>query len=296
MALKGMNILLSVITATKNAITNGRGEMLVRCIESVSRLSVSHEHIICDGASNDGTLDLIHRSANNASLRVFSEPDSGIYQAFNKGIRRALGEWVYFLGSDDWIFSPEDLENTIEEARSASVEMVVSPVRHSTGSENFKGKGDCGNILIIKPYCHQGVLMTRGLVERLGFFNEEYGIASDFEMCLKAHLMNVQCLFLKKAYTCFCVEGGASANSDERHERLEISAKLLNVPESYHGCLYARQLLPFEIIFRLLVHKNEIIRQGARYAFARRVASILGMLDNTGGPKPLFVQINKKCH
>ena len=291
-----MNIVLSVITATKNVIANGRDKMLVRCIESVSKLPVLHEHIICDGASNDGTLDLIHRCANKSSVRVFSEPDRGIYEAFNKGIKRAYGEWVYFLGSDDWIFAPDDLVQTLEEARRASVEMIVSPVRHSDGSRSFNGESDCGNILIIKPYCHQGVLMTKALVERLGYFNEVYRIASDFELCLKAHLANVQCLFLKKSYACFCVEGGASTESKERFERLEISARLLDVSECKRSCLYAKQLLPFATIFRLFMHQNAIIRQGAKYAFLRRVASMLGMLDKTGGPKPLLARINQKCH
>ena len=288
-------VMLSVITATKDIIVGDRADQLIRCVESVSKVSIPHEHIICDGASLDGTLDLLNLlSERNNGLVIDSRPDSGIYSAFNRGIYKASGKWLYFLGSDDYLTSPEILSEVIEEANSASTEMVISPVSYSNGSYGFKNMDDCRNILIIKPYCHQGVLMTKTAIERSGLFNESYRIASDFELCLQAHLSNIPSVFIKRCYACFSTERGVSSiDKRERQERLDISRRLLNVPYSGEKLLFSKQLLPYRVIFRLLKHDNPIIRKGARYAMVRRIANILGMLDDMGGPRNAFQKLGR---
>lgn len=280
--------MISIITATKNIIADGRKEMLRRCIASVSSLDC--EHIICDGGSSDGTVDFVKSLAFNfPKLRLDSKLDSGVYSAFNRGVSLANGKWVYFLGSDDYLIDFQKLIETVKEAESKSVEMIVSPVLNSDGSNSFKSRKDCGNILIIKPYCHQGVVMTKSLILRLGGFNEAYRIASDFELCLKAHLENIPCHFNSKQYACFSVGNGLSmAGGGERRERLEIAQKNLRIPRTATKLLFQKQLLPYKIIFSLMCHKNSIIRQGARYALARRIANVIGLLNNEGGPKSWF--------
>lgn len=83
--------MISVITPTLNAAAT-----LDRCIESVSGQRVQTEHLFIDGGSTDGT---------KAMLPEFIDaPGSGIYEAQNIGIRAASGDWVYFLGADDYVF------------------------------------------------------------------------------------------------------------------------------------------------------------------------------------------------
>jgi len=280
--------MISIITATKNIIAGGRKDSLRRCIESVSHLEC--EHIICDGGSPDGTVDFV-KSLLPAfpNLRLDSKMDTGVYAAFNRGVSLAGGKWVYFLGSDDYLTDPETLIEAAREAESKKAEMIVSPVVNSDGAAGFKSRRDCGNILIIKPYCHQGVLMTKSLILRLGGFNESYRIASDFELCLKAHLENMSCVFSDKCYASFSAGNGLSmSGGGERNERLDISQRLLGIPMSAQNLFFKKQLLPYKIIFALMCHKNSVIRQGARYAFARRAANIIGLLNDEGGPKSWF--------
>ena len=95
---------LTCVTATFNCIKAGNRERLIRCIESVAKLKTEHEHLIYDGASADGTAELLHElEVKTLGLKVISEPDTGIYNAINKGVRDAKGEWFYVLGADDYV-------------------------------------------------------------------------------------------------------------------------------------------------------------------------------------------------
>jgi glycosyltransferase involved in cell wall biosynthesis len=88
--------LISIIIATYNA-----GKNLEACLNSIAEQSVDGiEIVVVDGGSNDDTISILKKS-NHSGLSWISEPDKGIYDALNKGIKRAGGRWLYFLGSDD---------------------------------------------------------------------------------------------------------------------------------------------------------------------------------------------------
>ncbi len=95
-------IQLTLITATRN-----RREHLARCIESVAAQDYPHkQHVIIDGASDDGTVGLLRERAEvYPHICWISEPDTSLSQAFNKGLARATGDWVNVLGDDDLILS-----------------------------------------------------------------------------------------------------------------------------------------------------------------------------------------------
>ena len=94
------SVLVSVITVVRNA-----ADTIQRCINSVKEQTYPNvEHILIDGASNDGTVKII--SSNEQFLDYFiSEPDSGIYEAMNKGLRLAQGRHILMLNADDWLIS-----------------------------------------------------------------------------------------------------------------------------------------------------------------------------------------------
>ena len=281
--------IVSIVTATHNLVQADRLEQMRRCVRSVAALAVPHEHLIQDGNSTDGTRNFLDElSKEYGDLSIESAPDSGVYDAFNKAVSRAKGKWIYFLGSDDYIFSPETMRDVIQAAECSGKRFVISLVRNSDGSNWFSGCKDFSNILIIKPYGHQGVLMTRDLIQELGCFDAGYRVASDFKLCLKAHLMRERLLFVAKEFAEFSVGGGLSTvNSIERRERLEIAAELLGVREKDRPLLMSKQLLPLRIILPLLAHQDAVIRRGARYAMVRRIANMVGLLDAQGGPRSL---------
>jgi len=96
----------TLITATYNAQAT-----LPRCLASVAgQQGVDLEHLVVDGGSWDGTLPLLLQHQQQGSLRlVCSEPDHGVYDAWNKALELITGDWVLFLGADDWLVRPEAL-------------------------------------------------------------------------------------------------------------------------------------------------------------------------------------------
>ena len=81
------------------------------CLNSiVCQNYLDWEVLIMDGVSKDDTVK-IAESYSDSRIHVYSEPDKGIYDAMNKGIKKAQGEWLYFLGSDDWLVDNEVLAN-----------------------------------------------------------------------------------------------------------------------------------------------------------------------------------------
>lgn len=92
-----MSIGVSIVTATYNAASTLR-----HCLASVGAQTASVEHVVVDGGSSDGTLTIIEEHRHSLA-RIVSEPDRGIYDAMNKGLRLATGEVVGILNADDFI-------------------------------------------------------------------------------------------------------------------------------------------------------------------------------------------------
>ena len=100
-----MNPLFSIITITFNA-----EQVLPPTLESVKRQSFTNfEHLVVDGASTDGTVKIAERSGIKG-ISVVSESDRGLYDAMNKGIRRAKGEYLIFLNAGDAFHAPSSLQ------------------------------------------------------------------------------------------------------------------------------------------------------------------------------------------
>jgi glycosyltransferase involved in cell wall biosynthesis len=101
--------LFTIITSTLNAM-----DSVERCIESVSAQTFdNYEYIVVDGASTDGTAEFLNSHKELFSVLI-SEPDTGIYNAWNKALKHARGEWILFLGADDILADPEVLRDTEE--------------------------------------------------------------------------------------------------------------------------------------------------------------------------------------
>lgn len=102
------NLKISIITVSYNA-----AKTIEQTIQSVVNQTYDNiEYIIIDGGSTDGTVDIIKKYEDKIAYWV-SEPDKGIYDAMNKGILKASGEYIYFLGADDWLYNESVMERRI---------------------------------------------------------------------------------------------------------------------------------------------------------------------------------------
>ena len=170
-------IKLSVITATFN-----RAEILKNNLKSVSEQSFNNiEHIIVDNNSHDDTEKIVNNYKKNAKYPVIyiREADTGIYNAFNKGIRIVRGEWIHFLNSDDCYYSENALSKIFEESYN-EYDLIVCPVivkkkdlNNNTWYPRFNKK------LNHYYFPHTGTFFKKSFFDKVGLYNEKFKIISD---------------------------------------------------------------------------------------------------------------------
>ena len=180
--------LISIIVAVFNGV-----KTLQQCIDSVAKQTYPNkELIIIDGGSNDGTVDLLRLNQEHITYWI-SEPDSGIYNAWNKGLTQAQGEWICFLGADDFIWDSQVLErlSTRLEKLPASIHVAYGQIMlisadgeslYAAGEPWQKIKERFKQVMCIY---HQGVMHRRGLFQQNGKFDESFQIAGDYELLLR---------------------------------------------------------------------------------------------------------------
>jgi len=172
---------VTVVTVCYNAIND-----LEKTIESTLSLKYENlEYIIVDGKSNDGTIDLLERTK-FCGLKWISEPDSGIYDAMNKGISLSTGEWVIFMNAGD-VFASENVVNEFMKEASSEYDFLYGDrFRVETnGVETLQQAGSLDDYLKTEVIYHQA-LFNR--VSRLKYrnYNTNYTLAADYEYIVEA--------------------------------------------------------------------------------------------------------------
>ncbi len=180
--------LISIIIATLDA-----ARVLSRCLDSLRAQSFrDFEVVVMDGASADGTVELLRQSGDIVT-EWRSARDAGIYSAWNKALPLARGEWLCFLGADDWLWDADALARMVPYLRDAAprYRVVYGQLRQLDGEgrlveqlgepwEKFKGRFRSHDCL---P--HPGLMHHRTLFERHGGFDEQFRLAADYEFLLR---------------------------------------------------------------------------------------------------------------
>jgi|AntAceMinimDraft_15_1070371.scaffolds.fasta_scaffold49739_2 glycosyltransferase involved in cell wall biosynthesis len=177
----------SIIIATYNSANT-----LAEAIQSVLQQTLKDfELIIIDGKSSDGTLEII-KSYEKEITYWISEKDKGVYDAWNKGIKIAKGEWICFLGSDD-IMLPTTIEKyndfiiTNIDRRFEFISSKIEFVRNNL--EKIKVVGEAWNWNTFKKYMnalHPGAMHHFTFFEKYGKYNIQFNIVDDYEILLRA--------------------------------------------------------------------------------------------------------------
>lgn len=143
------------------------------------------EYIIIDGGSTDGTLDIIENYADRISFWC-SEPDDGIYDAMNKGIARATGEWIHLLNSDDIYADAAALANIVgllDPARTNYFSMILEKTDGSRELLEFPFAKWKLYVSAFLP--HPGLVVSREQYARVGLYETKYRIAADHDFILR---------------------------------------------------------------------------------------------------------------
>jgi glycosyltransferase len=176
---------LSIITVSYNS-----RETMADCLESVRRQSFAPEHLVIDGGSTDGTLEVVRAFSHVAQL--VSEPDRGIYDAMNKGIAAASGDIIGILNADDFYARADVLEKVRQVFQDPGIDSCY-------GDLVYVDPEDTGTIVrywrsgaFRKNSFHWGWMpphptffVRRRVYEQYGGFNLELGSAADYDLMLR---------------------------------------------------------------------------------------------------------------
>lgn len=178
--------LVSIVTPTFN-----RADLLEPTLRSVRRQTYTNfQHIVVDGGSSDGTVDLLRRYEPTYPLDWISEPDGGMYQAINKGMRKATGEILAYLNSDD-LYLPWALEVVVKHfAKHPGADFVFGAaiaVEDRTGRQtlNFQQPFDADYVRRCGFLCQPTVFWRRRVLEEEGEFEESLRFIADCEYWMR---------------------------------------------------------------------------------------------------------------
>lgn len=176
------NIRVTIVTVSYNSEKTIR-----RTIESVlSQTYKNVEYIIIDGKSTDNTIKIVkeYEDKFNGRMRWVSEPDKGIYDAMNKGIKMASGELVGILNSDDY-YEPDAVENMVNALGTEKYQILYGFMRTLRNSEEYsiaiRTHKDLRNGMISHPTC----FVTKKLYDDFGMYDTRYKSVADYDFMLR---------------------------------------------------------------------------------------------------------------
>lgn len=211
---------VSIITSCFN-----REATISQAIESVLEQDYPDiEYIVVDGASTDRTLEVVNRYKDRIA-KIISEPDKGMYEGINKGIRAATGEVVGLLHSDDFLFAPHTVSRIVEEFKRTGADFVYGNglyvdandtgkvIRNWIGGTYSKWKVRHG-WLPLHPTCY----IRRECFSQYGLYDESYKIAADSDLLVRyLYEANLKVAYLNE-YIVRMRMGGLSTDSKRRKQ------------------------------------------------------------------------------
>lgn len=200
-----VSVVISVLNARK---------VIENCIISILCQDYKNiELIIIDGGSSDGTVEIIKNYSDKISYWI-SERDTGIYNAWNKAVVKASGEWLCFIGSDD-ILLPGSLRKLLGKAKYPDVNFVSSRVMMvDDGGREFGSIGKSWDFQKLSKglgVVHCGALHHHTLFKKYGVFDDSYKIAGDYEFLVKVG-KNIKGSFLNEITVNMCNTGVSRKN------------------------------------------------------------------------------------
>lgn len=216
---------ISIITATYNS-----GQTLTDTLESVLRQSYTDiDYVIVDGGSKDNTLDIIRRYEPRfeGRMRWISEPDKGIYDAMNKGIRMATGDIVGLLNSDDFYTSNDVLEHVAKALSDSNVDAIYGDIHYVNDDDlthcvrYYSSRGFSRGLMRLgfMP-AHPSFYCRRTIYEKYGLFDTSLRVAADFENLLRLIFVNrIRTKYIPEDFVTMRT-GGASSSGMVSHKRI----------------------------------------------------------------------------
>lgn len=214
---------ISIITVCYNS-----EKIIEKTIKSVlAQKDDLYEYLIIDGKSTDGTLGIVdqYKPLFNGKMKVLSEPDQGIYDAMNKGIKLATGDLINMMNSDDTL-EPNALRHVIEAYKeNNSYQVLYGMIRIMSGELERSIERFSHHFLGQKMINHQSLFISKALHDQYGLYDTQYKYAADHDFLLKIKdKPEVEFVPVDAVIANYAI-GGVSSGSAATHEKAGIRLK-----------------------------------------------------------------------
>lgn len=269
---------LTVVTVCYNAEKN-----IKKTLESLLRQSSSEfEYLIIDGQSTDGTLDIIDEymekfKEKGINVRLLSEPDKGIYDAMNKGIKYAKGQWVEFLNAGTDYCSDNVLYDVCKTLETTNAEVVYGDFIRVPIDERPKVKVDTSDLHMLKKEMslgHEATFFNRKMHKSFPY-NININISADYNAILKMYLSGIKFQHIKIFIENYYEDGFSSQNRVKGAKQcMKIRMYYGIIPNTFlnklicdSGLCAIKEVLYYNLLPPLLVKIWESLKKSGKKAY-----------------------------
>lgn len=267
-----MNNKITVITVCYNA----EKEIEKTMVSVLNQTYPDIEYLIIDGASKDNTVNIAHRISTEYSekdIKIFSEPDNGIYDAMNKGIKKATGDWLNFMNAGD-SFASNTIVSEMRSEISSGIRILRGNIIRKYNGIKVKSCGVTSQDpklmdMFNNTFHHQACFIQRSLFLDFGLYSTDYKLCSDWKFffdCVVLH--QVRTKYVEKTVALFEMDGASSKNV----------MKYINERESYLKSVLGYDI--FECLKELDLYRKSSIATFCYKARARFMSSLSPSMFN----------------
>ncbi len=214
------NLKFSVVTVCLNV-----QDTIAETIHSIRQQTyTNYEYIIWDGKSKDSTLDIIYQSMDESHMKIFSEKDTGLYNAMNRAIEHCSGDYVIFINSGDTLADTKVLEDVahyiMQDKEQADLYFgnVFRKMEQEEILETYKGKDIVFKLLLVgRMPCHQSIFTSLDVMKQYRF-DENYSITADYNFLMKCRKNHKKIQYIDRVISRFDCTQGISAQTSNLEE------------------------------------------------------------------------------
>ena len=265
---------ITIITITFNLIKNGRKDWFIQNLESVHNQTYHDiEHIIIDGASTDGTVELLEEYQNKGYIKYYSKPDDGIYDAMNKGLQHAAGEYITYLNSDDFYHDYHIISNVANLLKKTDAEFLYGNALmvNEDGSKYSVQKSIPELFFVHMPFSHQALFVKTTMMKKLGGFDLTFKSAGDFDFIIRMFMSGAYGVELPNLLVSFRLGGMSYKQIDLSRREVAVAFNKNYSPLIEEDVdflkMYMEQYVPKQLFEKIksTVHKKFMSSMGRLY-------------------------------
>ncbi|MGY2133413.1 glycosyltransferase family 2 protein [Hymenobacter sp. HD11105] len=211
------------------------GHCIGEALDSILAQSFTdYEVWIIDGNSSDSTDSVVAQYLTvNPHIKWISEPDKGIYDAMNKGVKLANGQWIYFLGSDDKLYDKCVLKDMSKIMNNTSADILYGNAIVLSDGHRHEGEVSLMTLLTSHNLCHQAIFYRKDVFDKIGFYNLKYPVVADWDFNIRCFQNeNIQAQYIVRDIVLFNNLTGVSSltHTDPFYDMVPVTyIKQLNI-------------------------------------------------------------------